>query len=80
MRLHYINRFYLLLFFDARRKFERKFERNFEEESLKVTKVAKKNLFNENSCHRKFSKRKSVGYGTKVSKMFFLSSSFQRKF
>ena len=46
-----------------------------EEESLKVTKVIKKNLFNENSCHGRFSKRKcSVGYGTKVSKMFFLST------
>ena len=34
------------------------FERKFEEESLKVTKVTKKNLFNENSCQRNFSKRK----------------------
>ena len=41
------NRFYLLLLFEAVNYFfERKFGRKFEEESLKVAKVTKKNLFN----------------------------------
>ena len=45
------NWFFLLLFFEATNYF---FERKFEEESLKVTKVTKKNLFKEKRCQRKF--------------------------
>ena len=59
----------MLLLFEATNYI---FERKFEEESLKVTKVTKKNLFNEEIvATESFPKESVVGYGTKVSKMFF---------
>ena len=66
VKMHYINRFYLLLFLRRGNYF---FERNFE--SLKESLKKKKNLFNEKGCQRKFYKRNFVGYwkfGTKLKK------------